>query len=184
LKAKTLAALRLAQWRVRQFRARSLIDGWAIAAAGDPSLAARLAEQVARVRHDGAAVDAAKLWAAMEAEAFVSRDVERLIDVGLAQIDRGSPIADVRKWRGQYADWRDARREIERHYGYDKYPGNCHVVPNHALMVMAVLPPRTIFRWLRRSSAPAAGRRTATPGTSGVSWARCSVRECKHRVGM
>ena len=34
--------------------------------------------------HDGAAVDAAKLWAAMEAEAFVSRDVDRLIDVGLA----------------------------------------------------------------------------------------------------
>jgi len=31
--------------------------------------AARLAEQAARVSHDGAAVEAAKLWAAMEAEA-------------------------------------------------------------------------------------------------------------------
>ena len=126
-----------------QIGAQIFIDGWAIVAAGDPALAARLAEQAARVSHDGAAVDAAKLWAAMEAEAFLSRDVEHLIDVGLAQIDRASPIArliaDIRKWRRQYPDWRDARREIEAHYGYDKYPGNCHVVPNHALMLMTVL---------------------------------------------
>jgi ADP-ribosylglycohydrolase len=104
---------------------------------------ARLAEQAARVSHDGVAVDAAKFWAAMEAEAFVSRDVERLIGVGLAQIDASSPIAkliaDIRRWRRQYSDWRDAREAIEARYGYDKYPGNCHVVPNHALMIMALL---------------------------------------------
>jgi ADP-ribosylglycohydrolase len=126
-----------------QIGAQIFIDGWAIVAAGDPALAARLAEQGARVSHDGAAVDAAKLWAAMEAEAFVSRDVEHLLEVGLARIGPASPIArliaDVRKWQRRHADWRDARQEIETHYGYDKYPGNCHIVPNHALMVMAVL---------------------------------------------
>jgi ADP-ribosylglycohydrolase len=126
-----------------QIGAQIFIDGWAIVAPGNPALAARLAEQAARVSHDGAAVDAAKLWAAMEAEAFVSRDVERLIDVGLAQIPASSPIArlveDVRDWRRQYPDWRDARKAIEARYGYDKYPGNCHVVPNHALMLMALL---------------------------------------------
>ena len=126
-----------------QIGAQIFIDGWAIVAAGDPALAARLAGEAASVSHDGAAVDAAKLWAAMEAEAFLSRDVEHLIDAGLAQIDRASPIArliaDIRNWRGRYPDWRDARREIETHYGYDKYPGNCHVVPNHALMIMAIL---------------------------------------------
>ena len=126
-----------------QIGAQIFIDGWAIVSAGDPALAARLAEQAARVSHDGAAVDAAKLWAAMEAEAFVSRDVEHLIDAGLAQIAGDSLItrlvADVRRWRLLHADWRDARREIQTHYGYDKYPGNCHVAPNHALMIMAVL---------------------------------------------
>ena len=126
-----------------QIGAQIFIDGWAIVAAGDPALAARLAEQAARVSHDGAAVDAAKLWAAMEAEAFVSRDIDHLIDVGLRQIAVDSPIAkliaDVRRWRSQFADWRDTRREIETHYGYDKHPGNCHVIPNHALMIMAAL---------------------------------------------
>ena len=126
-----------------QIGAQIFIDGWAIVAAGDPALAARLAEQAARVSHDGAAVEAAKLWAAMEAEAFVSRDIDHVIDVGLRQIAPSSPIArlvaDVRDWRTRYADWRDTRQEIERRHGYDKYPGNCHVVPNHALMIMAAL---------------------------------------------
>jgi ADP-ribosylglycohydrolase len=126
-----------------QIGAQIFIDGWAIVAAGDPALAARLAEQAARVSHDGVAVDAAKLWAAMEAEAFVSRDIQHVIDVGLRQIAPSSPVAclvaDVRDWRMRYADWRDARKEIERRYGYDKYAGNCHVVPNHALMIMAAL---------------------------------------------
>jgi ADP-ribosylglycohydrolase len=126
-----------------QIGAQIFIDGWAIVAAGDPGLAARLAEQAARVSHDGAAVEAAKLWAAMEAEAFVSRDIDHLIDTGLRQIAVDSPIAkliaDVRRWRSQFQDWRDTRQEIETHYGYDKHPGNCHVVPNHALMIMAAL---------------------------------------------
>ena len=78
-----------------QIGAQIFIDGWAIVAPGNPELAARLAEQAARVSHDGAAVDAAKLWAAMEAEAFVSRDIERLLDVGLAQIPRDSLIAEL-----------------------------------------------------------------------------------------
>jgi ADP-ribosylglycohydrolase len=126
-----------------QIGAQIFIDGWAIVAAGDPALAARLAEQAARVSHDGVAVDAAKLWAAMEAEAFVSRDIQHVIDVGLRQIAPSSPVAclvaDVRDWRMRYADWRDARKQIERRYGYDKYAGNCHVVPNQALMIMAAL---------------------------------------------
>ncbi len=126
-----------------QIGAQIFIDGWAIVAPGNPTLAAALAERAARVSHDGAAVDAAKLWAAMEAEAFVTRDVERLIKVGLAHISPDSPIAklvaDISEWRKRHADWRDARAEIEARYGYDKYPGNCHVIPNHALMIMTLL---------------------------------------------
>jgi ADP-ribosylglycohydrolase len=126
-----------------QIGAQIFVDGWAIVAPGNPALAARLAEQAAKVSHDGTAVDAAKLWAAMEAEAFVSRDVEHLIEIGLAQIPTSSPIArlvaDIRQWRREYPDWRDTRQAIEARYGYDKYPGHCHVVPNHALMIMALL---------------------------------------------
>lgn len=126
-----------------QIGAQIFIDGWALVAPGNPALAARLAEQAGRVSHDGAAVDAAKLWAAMEAEAFISRDIDHLFDVGLAQIGKDNAIAalikDIRTWREKHADWRETREKIEANYGYDKYPGNCHVVPNHAVMVMAAL---------------------------------------------
>ena len=126
-----------------QIGAQIFIDGWAIVAPGNPALAARLAEQAARVSHDGAAVDAAKLWAAMEAEAFVCRDIERLIDVGLTYVSSASPIVklvtDIREWRKRCPDWRETRDAIEARYGYNKYPGHCHVIPNHALMIMALL---------------------------------------------
>jgi hypothetical protein len=126
-----------------QIGAQIFIDGWAMVAPGQPALAARLAEQAGRVSHDGESVHAAMLWAAMEAEAFVSSDIGHLIDTGLSVIPRDCLIArlvaDIRGWVEQYPDWHDTRQKIEQKYGYDKYPGNCHVVPNHALMLMAVL---------------------------------------------
>ncbi|TCR87934.1 ADP-ribosylglycohydrolase family protein [Rhizobium sp. BK376] len=126
-----------------QIGAQIFIDGWAMVAPCQPELAARLAEQAGKVSHDGESVYAAMLWAAMEAEAFRSSDIDHLIDTGLAQIPRDSLIAklitDIRGWHKANPDWRDTRQKIEDEYGYDKYPGNCHVVPNHALMVMAAL---------------------------------------------
>jgi hypothetical protein len=126
-----------------QIGAQIFIDSWGMVAPRQPGLAARLAEQAASVSHDGDAVRAAMFWAAMEAEAFGSSDIDHLLDVGLAQIPRDCLIArlidDVREWHRADGDWRKTRARIEAKYGYDKFPGNCHVVPNHALMVMAVL---------------------------------------------
>ncbi len=126
-----------------QIGAQIFIDGWAMVAPGQPQLAAKLAGEAGRVSHDGESVYAAQLWAAMEAEAFRSRDIDHLLDVGLSTIPGNchiaSVIADIRKWHRENSDWLVTRQLIEDHYGYNKYPGNCHVVPNHALMVMSVL---------------------------------------------
>lgn len=126
-----------------QIGAQIFIDGWAMVAPGNPALAARLAEAAGRVSHDGEAVYAAKLWAAMEAEAFVSKDANHLLEVGLSFIPSESliakMIADVRSWVTQDKDWKQTRQRIEDNYGYDKYLGICHVIPNHAIMIMALL---------------------------------------------
>lgn len=126
-----------------QIGAQIFIDGWAMVAPGQPALAARLAGEAGRVSHDGESVYAAQLWAAMEAEAFRSKDIDHLLDTGLSMIPQGSliakVIADIRVWVAQDGDWEKTRQRIEDTYGYDKFPGNCHVVPNHALMIMAVL---------------------------------------------
>ena len=132
-----------------QIGAQIFIDGWALVAPGQPKLAAKLAEAAGSVSHDGESVHAAKLLAAMEAEAFLTSDIDHLIDVGLSVIPANSLIAslarDVRAWSAELTDWREARQRIEDHYGYDKYPGNCHVVPNHALILLALIYSRGDF---------------------------------------
>ncbi len=126
-----------------QIGAQIFIDGWAMVAPGDPALAADLARRAASVSHDGEAIYGAQVLAAMEAQAFVEQDIDQLIDCGVSFIPKDSVIyrliADLREWRAKYRDWRDAFRQIQDHYGYDRYGGNCHMVPNHALIHLGLL---------------------------------------------
>lgn len=93
--------------------------------------------------HDGESVCAAMMLAAMEAEAFVSKDVNHLLDTGLRFIPKDSRIAkliyDVRLWASEDKDWLKTRQRIEDVYGYDKFSGNCHVMPNHGIMILSLL---------------------------------------------
>ncbi|KAJ9131361.1 ADP-ribosylglycohydrolase [Pleurostoma richardsiae] len=126
-----------------QIGAQIFVDGWALVAPGNPELAAGLAQAAARVSHDGEAVHAAVLWAAMEAEAFISKDVDHLLNIGLRFIPADSLLArmidDVRAWVRVDGKWTLTRQRVEDAYGYDKFCGNCHVMPNHAIMVMTLL---------------------------------------------
>jgi hypothetical protein len=45
----------------------------------------------------------------------------------------------VREWHAKYPDWRKGRELIAANYGYDKFIGPCHMVPNHALVIHALL---------------------------------------------
>ena len=126
-----------------QIGAQIFIDGWAMAAPGDPVLAVELAGKAARVSHDGEAVYAAQFIAAMESAAFVESDLTRLVDGALKHIPRDCTIRrvvdDVRKWRSVHDDWRTVRRLIEDSYGYHRYPGHVHVVPNFAIVMLSLL---------------------------------------------
>ena len=48
-------------------------------------------------------------------------------------------IADLRAWYAVEKDWRATREKLEANYGYDKYGGNCHMVPNHGLIIHSLL---------------------------------------------
>src|SRR6185437_12454403 len=126
-----------------QIGAQIFIDGWAMVTPGNPVQAAEFAKQASQVSHDGEAVYAAQLLAAMEAQAFIESDIDKLLDTGLSFIPATSIIyqlvQDIRNWHKTEPDWRIARELIEKKYGYHIYGGNCHVVPNHALIIMALL---------------------------------------------
>lgn len=126
-----------------QIGAQIFIDGWAMVAPGDPELAAELARQAGSVSHDGEAIYGAQVVAAMQAMAFVEPDLQKLQDAALRLIPGDSVIYrlinDLREWHVQYADWQDTFALIQQHYGYDRYGGNCHMVPNHALIQLGLL---------------------------------------------
>lgn len=126
-----------------QIGAQIFIDGWAIVCPGEPLKAAEFAQKAAQVSHDGEAVYAAQLLAAMEAQAFVEEDIQTLLEVGLSVIPASSLIHQLvqalRKLHQTEPDWHKARDFIEQHYGYSLYGGNCHVIPNHALIILALL---------------------------------------------
>ena len=127
-----------------QIGAQIFIDGWAMVAPGDPELAAELARRAASVSHDGVAIHGAQVLAAMEAQAFVETDIQNLIDTGLSVIPTNSliraMIGQIREWHAHNGDdWRATREQIAANFGYDKFGGNCHMVPNHALIIHALL---------------------------------------------
>jgi ADP-ribosylglycohydrolase len=126
-----------------QIGAQIFIDGWAMVAPGDPELAADFARRAASVSHDGEAIYGAQVIAAMEAQAFVENDIQKLIDTALRFIPSNSIIYrlvnEIREWHASEPDWRKTREQIAAFYGYDKYGGNCHMIPNHALIIHALL---------------------------------------------
>src|ERR671925_556871 len=91
---RIMAELGEIAYYVHERRGVALIftDGWAMVAPGDPELAADLARRAASVSHDGEAVYGAQVLAAMEAQAFVERDLDRLLDTGVSVIPRTSII--------------------------------------------------------------------------------------------
>lgn len=126
-----------------QIGSQIFIDGWAMVAPGDPELAADLAQRAASVSHDGEAIYGAQTVAAMEAQAFVESDINNLVDTAVSLIPKDSVIFrmidDIREWHAEEKDWRKTRERIAESYGYHKYGGNCHMVPNHALIIHALL---------------------------------------------
>jgi ADP-ribosylglycohydrolase len=124
-----------------QIGAQIFIDAFGLVAPGKPELAAELARKAGSVSHDGEAVHGAVVVAAMVAAAFEEKDMDRILDAAIAFVPKDSTIAavhrDVRSWCRQDKDWHRTYQRIAEKYGYDKFGGGCHMVPNHAIMVMA-----------------------------------------------
>jgi hypothetical protein len=86
---------------------------------------------------------AACLLAAMQAAAYDERDIDKLLDLGLRYSrsnELNGVIADVREQCAKAGDdWRAVRHWLGANHGYERYPGNCPMVPNHALLIASFL---------------------------------------------
>ena len=128
-----------------QIGGQIFIDSWGLVAPGNPDLAATLAEKAASVTHGGNGVYGGIFWAACISYAFECSDIRAIIEKGLSYIPADCEYTRVVNALLDYYDnresdqWRDCFKYIFDNFGYDKYPGNCHIIPNIAVMIMAML---------------------------------------------
>lgn len=126
-----------------QIGSQIFIDGWGMIAPGDPELAADLARRAASVSHDGEAIYGAQVVAALVAQAFVEPDVNKLLNTATSLIPADSVtfhmIERVRDWHAHEPDWHKTLIQLDSEYSRERYPGNCHIVPNHARIILALL---------------------------------------------
>jgi len=127
-----------------QIGAQIFIDAWGLVAPADPVLATDLARRAASVSHDGEAIYGAQVIAAIIAQAFIEPDLNKLLDTALTFIPKDAIITrlitDIRNWHtADPHDWHVARAKLAAQYGYDTFGGNCHIVPNHGLVILSLL---------------------------------------------
>lgn len=126
-----------------QIGAQIFVEGWAFSCPDDPAAAVELAGAAARVSHDGVAVDAACLVAAMESVSFSGPDPVRIVEAGLSFVPPDSPVATLTRsllgQRREGSDWRAVRELLDRDWGYARYGGACPVLPNLGVVLLALL---------------------------------------------
>ncbi|WP_419041516.1 ADP-ribosylglycohydrolase family protein [Eisenbergiella tayi] len=127
-----------------QIGGQIFIDVWGLICPGDPQRAAYLAKTAASVTHDRNAVYGGIFIACCISIAYVENDIEEIIRKALAFIPADSEYArvveSVRDYHASYPQsWEQCYQFIFTHFGYDKYPGNCHIIPNTAVMILALL---------------------------------------------
>lgn len=126
---------------VREFiGGRIRADLYGFVAPGKPALAAALAYKDARLSHTKNGVYGAMFWAAMVAWAFVSRDVEEIVRVGLSEIPRSCRLAeavrDALAISREVDDWEIAYERLLVKYG-EYHPA--HTINNTLWCLLALL---------------------------------------------
>jgi len=127
-----------------QIGGQIFVDVWGLLWPGDLEKAALYAERAASVSHDRNGLYGARFIAACIAKAFEAGSVAEIVESALAMIPEDSTYARVVRavmdFHGRRPDdWRACRRYLEAEWGYDKYGGVCHIIPNAGVCVLALL---------------------------------------------
>ena len=127
-----------------QIGGQIFIDTWGRVAPGRPEEAAGYAKEAASVTHGGNGVYGGMFVAACISQAFVESDIRKLIAKGLSVIPQDCEYARVVRavenfYEQKRDDWEACFRYIQENFGYDRYPGNCHIIPNAAVMILSLL---------------------------------------------
>jgi ADP-ribosylglycohydrolase len=127
-----------------QIGGQIFIDTWGLLFPNQLEKAAHYAEVAASVSHDGNGLYGARFIAACISKAFSATTIEEVIEAGLSTIPSDSLYTKVVKavidfYEKNPNDFRLCRQYLEDEWGYDKYPGICHIIPNAGVCILSLL---------------------------------------------
>ena len=98
-----------------------LCETFGLLARGMPQTAGKIGLNYTTVAINDEPAQATRLFTAMIATAFLEDDIQKILDAGMAVLDKNSDIlqivTDVRSWHSQYPDnWRETRRLLKEKY--------------------------------------------------------------------
>lgn len=119
-------------------------DIWGWVAPNDPAKAADFAAKASSVSHDGDGIHGGRFIAALVSAAFSERDPRKLIEIGLQHVPSDSEFTRVTRamldFHQQHPDnWHEAYAYLNANFGYNRYPGVVHIIPNAGVVAMGLL---------------------------------------------
>ncbi|GAA0316643.1 ADP-ribosylglycohydrolase family protein [Bacillus carboniphilus] len=129
-----------------QIGGQIFIDTWGLLFPNNMEKAADYAEIAASVSHDKNGLYGARFMAACISKAFSAISVDEVVEAGLSVIPSDSTYHDVvqavidfYQEHPEEEDFRKCRQFLEDEWGYDKYTGVCHIIPNAGVCALALL---------------------------------------------
>ena len=127
-----------------QIGGQIFIDSWGLVWPGNVEKAAEYAEKAASVSHDGNGIYGGKFIAACIAKAFDTEDINLIIEAGLSVVPNDSEFMRVNRavldfYGKNPDDFRACFEMLDKKFGYDRYKGLCHMIPNAGVVTLSLL---------------------------------------------
>lgn len=127
-----------------QIGGQIFIDTWGLVLPNNIEKAADYAMIAASVSHDGEGLNGARFIAACISKAFNEKDPMKIVEAGLEVIPEESTYSKVTQavidfYKKHPTDFRQCMKYLEENWGYDKYRGVCHIIPNAGVCVLSLL---------------------------------------------
>lgn len=138
------------QVMAEQIGGQIFVDWCGYCSLGNPDLAKKWASMASSITHDGDGIQGGIFVAVMIALSFHYNDTYTIVQKALTTLDQDAHYTHVVKDIVTYFDEHPSDEMacfdyILSKYSYQHYPGMCHIIPNIAIMVLALLYGRNDF---------------------------------------